>query len=106
MTKRYEATSILQRELVNTPDVFGVILPGNGENRAVFMENVHRLMKSVAGVPSLRPTWFFDNDEQGEALSDVGTHLVDLALSTAFPDQGVDNRNQIQVIDAKRGQRH
>jgi hypothetical protein len=53
----------------------------------VFMENVHRLMKSVAGVPSLRPTWFFDNDAQGEALSDVGTHLVDLALSTAFAEQ-------------------
>lgn len=82
MTERYEVTSILQRELVNTPDVFGTILAGDRENPAVFMESVHRLMKSVAGVPSLRPTWFFDINEQGEALADVGTHLDDLALWT------------------------
>ena len=59
-------------------------------------------MKSVAGVPSLRPPWFFDLNEQGEALSDVGIHMVDLALWTAFPDQPIDYRKQIEVIDAKR----
>jgi hypothetical protein len=72
MTERYEAISILQRELVNTTNVFGPILPGNSESPAVFTESVHRSMKSVAGVPSLRPPWFFDRNEQGEALSDVG----------------------------------
>jgi hypothetical protein len=54
------------------------------------MESVHRLMKSVAGVPSLRPAWFFEVDEQGEALVDVGTHLVDLAQWTVFSDQALD----------------
>ena len=35
-------------------------------------------MKTVAGNPLRRPGWFFDISQQGEALSDVGTHLVDL----------------------------
>ncbi len=102
MTERYEVTSMLQRELVNTPEVFGAIVAGDRKEPAVFMESVHRLMKSVAGVPSLRPAWFFDVDEQGEALADVGTHLVDLAQWTVFPDQALDYRKDIQVLDARR----
>jgi predicted dehydrogenase len=102
MTERYEVTSILQRELVNTPEVFGAILAGDLENPAVFMESTHRLMKSVAGVPSLRPTWFFDIDEQGEALADVGTHLVDLAQWTVFPAQAIDYLKDIRMLDARR----
>jgi predicted dehydrogenase len=101
MTERYEVTSLLQRELVNTPDVFGAILDGDRENPAVFMESVHRLMKSVAGAPSLRPAWFFDIKEQGEALADVGTHLVDLALWTLYPAEAIDYRTDIQMLDAK-----
>jgi predicted dehydrogenase len=85
MTERYEVTSMPHRELVNTPEVFGAIVTGDRKDPAVFMESVHRLMKSVAGVPSLRPAWFFDVDEQGEALADVGTHLVDLAQWTVPP---------------------
>lgn len=101
MTERYEVTSILQRELVNSPDVFGTILPGDRKEPAVFMESVHRLMKSVAGVPNLRPPWFFDINEEGEALADVGTHLVDLAQWTLFPDQAIDYRNDIQMFDGR-----
>jgi hypothetical protein len=101
MTERFEVTSILQRELVNTPDVFGAIVAGDPKNPAVFMESVHRLMKSVAGVPSIRPEWFFDINEQGEALADVGTHLVDLAQWTVFPDQALDYRKDIQVLEAR-----
>jgi hypothetical protein len=102
MTERYEVTSMLHRELVNAPDVFGVIVPGDEQEPGVFMESVHRLMKSVAGVPNLRPAWFFDVGQQGEALADVGTHLVDLAQWTVFPDQALDYRKDIQVLDGKR----
>lgn len=101
MTERYEVTSIIQRELVNTPEVFGTILAGDDENPAVLMESVHRLMKSVAGVPSLRPSWFFDVEEQGEALADVGTHLVDLAQWTVFPDVAIDYTNDIRILAAR-----
>jgi len=102
MTERYEITSILQRELVNTPAVFGGILPGSDAEPAVYMESVHHILKMVAGAANLRPVWFFDVAEQGEALADVGTHLVDLVQWTLFPDRAIDYRHDIQVQDGKR----
>ena len=102
MTERYEITSILQRELVNDPDTFGSILPGTEQEPAVYMESVHHILKLVAGVPNLRPAWFFDIHEQGEALSDVGTHLVDLAQWTLFPESAIDHRRDIEVLHARR----
>ena len=55
-------------------------------------------MKMVAGAPNLRPAWFFDVRQQGEGLSDVGTHVVDLVQWTAFPDQAIDYRKDIRVL--------
>jgi len=102
MTERYEITSILQRELVNDPETFGSILPGDERDPGVYMESVHHILKLVAGVPNLRPVWFFDIHEQGEALSDVGTHLVDLAQWTLFPETGIDYRRDIEMRGAQR----
>jgi predicted dehydrogenase len=102
MVERYEITTILQRELVNDPAVFGTILSGSDENPGVSMESVHYIMKTVAGVPNLRPFFFFDIQEQGEGLSDVGTHLVDLVQWTLFPNQAIDCRKEIHVLSAQR----
>jgi predicted dehydrogenase len=102
MTERYEITSMLQRELVNDAETFGSILPGTEQEPAVYMESVHHLLKLVAGVPNLRPAWFFDVAEQGEALADVGTHLVDLVQWTLFPEQAIDYRSDIQLHSASR----
>jgi len=102
MTERYEITSILQRELVNDAEVFGEVLPGTPEEPAVRMESVHHILKLVAGAPSSRPVWFFDIHEQGEALSDVGTHLVDLAQWTLFPGRAIDFRTDIRILAASR----
>jgi len=102
MTERYEITSILQRELVSTPAVFGDILTGSAAEPAVYMESVHHILKVVAGAANLRPAWFFDVAEQGEALADVGTHLVDLAQWTLFPGQAIDFRRDVEVDGAKR----
>lgn len=63
---------------------------------------MHHIMKQVAGVPNLRPAWFFDVAQQGESLADVGTHLVDRAHSTLFPDQAIDYRADIRVLAASR----
>src|SRR5262245_20771635 len=46
-------------------------------------------MKSVAGAPLRRPPWFFDVEQQGEGLSDVGTHLVDLVPWMLYPGQAL-----------------
>ena len=102
MTERFEITSILQRALVNDPAVFGEQLKGTPEDPAVYMESVHHLMKMVSGAPNIRPAWFFDTDEQGEGLNDIGTHLVDLVQWTLFPAQPVDYHTDVKVLSAYR----
>ncbi len=102
MTERFEITSALQRDLVNDRDVFGIQAPGTPEDPGVYMESIHHLMKVVSGAPNIRPAWFFDTAEQGEGLNDIGTHLVDLAHWTLFPDQAIDYRRDVHVLDAQR----
>jgi hypothetical protein len=65
------------------------------------LESVHYLLKQVAGVPSLRPAWFFDVRQQGEGLADVGTHLVDLVQWILFPEQALDSRRDLPLLRAK-----
>jgi predicted dehydrogenase len=102
MTERFEITTMLQRELIHDPGTFGAIVPGTEQEPGVRMESVHYIMKMVAGAPNLRPVWFFDISQQGEALADVGTHLVDLVQWMLFPEQAVDYRKDISVLSAKR----
>jgi predicted dehydrogenase len=102
MTERYEITSILQRELVNDAETFGAMVAGTEQEPGVFMESVHYLMKTVAGVPLRRPAWFFDIHQQGEGLTDVGPHLVDLVPWILFPEEPVDYGRDIRVLSAKR----
>jgi hypothetical protein len=102
MTQRYEITCILHRALVNDPDVFGSPVPGSEAEPGVSMESVHYLLKLVAGVPNLRPAWFFDIRQQGEGLADVGTHLADLVQWILFPGRALDYRNDIRLLQARR----
>ncbi len=104
MTERYEVTSQLQRELVCDPEVFGSIEAGSADSPGVSARSVHHLMKMVAGTPLRRPAWFFDIEEYGEALADVGTHVVDLVEWTAFANhpRPVDAAADIRVIAARR----
>lgn len=102
MTERFEITTILQRELVNDPAVFGEILPGSPQNPSVYQESIHHLMKTVAGAPNIRPAWFFDGDQQGEGFNDIGTHLVDLVQWTVFPEKVIDYQKDIEILSAQR----
>ena len=102
MTERFEATNVLQRALVNDKATFGEIVQGTAEEPAVYMESIHYLKKLVAGTPNIRPPWFFDTAEQGEGLNDIGTHLVDLAQWTLFPEQAIDYRSDVRVLAAQR----
>jgi predicted dehydrogenase len=102
MTERFEVTTELQRELVNDRETFGAVLPGTEQEPGVYMESVHHLMKVVAGVPNIRPVWFFDTEQQGEGLNDIGTHLVDLVPWTLFPEQALDLRKDVKVTQAQR----
>jgi len=101
MTQRFEITALVQRGLVRDPEVFGTPLAGSPAEPAVHLESLHYLLKEVGGVPNLRPPWFFDVAEQGEGLTDVGTHLADLVAWILFPDQPIHYRTDIEVL---RGQ--
>lgn len=101
MTERHEITSILQRELLRDEAVAGAIQAGSPELPGVVMESVHYLKKQVASVPLRRPAWFFDVNEQGEGLTDVGTHLVDLVFWLLDPDQAIGS-GDVSVVSARR----
>src|SRR4051794_12319920 len=100
MTERFNVAYQIQRELMRDPDIFGRPLTGTASNPAVELKNLHSLVKYDSGKVNIRPPWFLDVRQQGEAIADVGTHLVDLEMWTLFPDQTIDYRRDIQVLEA------
>lgn len=102
MTERSEITSILQRELARFPALFGELEKGSPGYPSVEKESVHHFFKEVSGKPLVRPAWFYDVDQQGEAVTDVSTHLVDLVQWGCFPNQTLNWRKDVKVIEATR----
>lgn len=102
MTERNEIATVLQRELARVPAVFGHLEPGTSEAPSVVMESVHHFFKEVAGKPLIRPAWSFDVRQQGEAIPDVGTHLLDLVQWECFPEQALNWKKDIKVLSARR----
>ena len=101
MTERSVAATILQKTLANTPAVFGELTQGTADSPAVIMESVHRYFKEVSGKPLVRPDWFFDPLQEGDAIVDVGTHLVDLVQWVCFPDVSLDYTKDISILSSK-----
>jgi predicted dehydrogenase len=101
MTERYEITTILQRALSRSPAIFGQLDKGTPERPAITKESVHFFSKEVAGKPLIRPAWFFDVTQQGEALPDVGTHLVDLIQWECFPEETL-SPTDVKILTARR----
>jgi hypothetical protein len=99
---RQQTIAGLTSLLRNDPEVFGEQVAGTPTEPGVTAASVHHVMKQVAGVPNLRPAWFFDITQQGESLADVGTHLVDRVHSTLFPRQAIDYRTEIRLNKASR----
>ena len=101
MTERFEITTVLQRELSRQPALFGAFQTGRDHDPAIVMESVHCFSKTVAGVPLKRPAWFFDGRQQGEGITDVATHLVDLIQWEAFPEQAL-KPEDVEIVRARR----
>ncbi|MBN1819766.1 MAG: oxidoreductase [Prolixibacteraceae bacterium] len=101
MTERYEVTTILQKKLSEMPEVFGTLQSGTPEDPAITKESVHHLFKYVSGNPLKRPEWFFDVNQQGEGIADVGTHLVDLIQWEAFSEV-ILSKNDVEIISAQK----
>jgi predicted dehydrogenase len=102
MGGRQEVTRALTRVLHADPEIFGVQLPGTPAEPGVAMTSVHHLMKLVSGLPNPRPPWYFDVGQQGDALADIGTHLVDRVHGTLFPDATLDHRSDVAIAGARR----
>lgn len=102
MTERSEITTMLQKELSQLPELFGELEKGTAEQPAVTKESVHHFFKEVSGKPLKRPAWFFDVAQQGEAIVDVTTHLVDLVQWECFSEQVLDADKDVEIVSAKR----
>jgi predicted dehydrogenase len=48
-----------------------------------------------------RPSWFFDDKQQGAGIVDVTTHLVDLIQWECFPGQIIDYKKNVRMLNAK-----
>jgi predicted dehydrogenase len=102
MTGRQDENGRVIRALRNDPEVFGEPVPGSAAEPGIRLSNMHQLLKTVAGVPNRRPPWYFDITEQGEALADTGTHLVDRVHEALFPGEALDYRRDIRLHSASR----
>lgn len=100
MTERNEIINTLTRELVNRKELFGELQAGTPDNPGVVMESVHHYYKEVSGNVLIRPTWFYDVEQQGEGIADVSVHLIDLINWQCFPDQAIDYTNNVQMTAA------
>jgi predicted dehydrogenase len=100
MTERFEITTRLQKEFSRYPHVFGELDKGTPENPSVTKESVHHFSKLVNDKPLQRPPWFFDPLQQGEAIVDVTTHLVDLVQWECFPEEIIKD-SDVKMISAR-----
>ena len=102
MTERFEITTQLQKEFLTAEEVFGNIAIDPHGKPSVFKESVHHLYKIVNQKPLVRPAWYFDVGIQGEGITDVTTHLVDMTHWMLFPDQRIDFHQDIDLLQARR----
>ena len=84
MTERYDILNIIEKELLQKKELFGELQQGSPENPSITMESVHHFFKNVSGKPLIRPAWYYDTAQQGEGLTDVTTHLIDLVQWQCF----------------------
>ncbi len=101
MTQRFEIKNVIHHFLINDPNILGTLSTGSLDDPAIHFQSTHYLMKLVAGAPNLRPVYFFDTYQQGEGLSDLGTHLADMVLWMVFPNQAIDWQKDIRTLAAR-----
>lgn len=101
MTERHEIANRLQKALMRDPAVFGELRRDDGQP-AITIRSVHHLCKTVNGQPLQRPAWYFDRAAQGEGITDVTTHLVDLVHWLTGNEGGVDFDRDVEGLSASQ----
>ncbi len=99
MTERYSQINSVQKALMQDTLLFGRLQMGSANNPAIQESSVHHFYRGGKGS---RPAWYFDVLQQGEGIADVTTHLIDLTFWKAFPNQTIDYRVDVKIINAKR----
>ena len=101
MTERHEIANRLQQALAQQPEVFGRFRADHGEP-AIEMKSVHHLYKVVNQRPLVRPHWYFDTAVQGEGITDVTTHLVDLTQWLVGGGRRSDYGRDVELLSARQ----
>lgn len=101
MTERFEIATRLQQALSTNQEVFGGFRQ-TGNEPAVYFKSVHHLYKEVNGEPLVRPAWYFDTGTQGEGITDVTTHLVDLAQWLVNGESGSADETDVILTGARQ----
>ena len=101
MTERYDILNIIEKALLNNPDLFGELQKGSLNDPSVSMESVHHFFKNVSGKPLIRPVWYYDTEQQGEGIADVTTHLIDLVNWQCFPNETIRYQSDVEVLKAR-----
>ncbi len=101
MTERQEIANRLQRALASNKEVFGEFRC-DGNASAIDIKSVHHLLKLVNGAPLVRPPWYFDIAVQGEGITDVTTHLVDLAQWLVGDDRPWSFARDVSALSARQ----
>jgi predicted dehydrogenase len=102
MTERFEITTLLQKAFMAEAGVFGEVRVDDDGSPSIFKESIHHLYKLVNDQPLVRPPWYFDINVQGEGITDVTTHLVDMTHWMLFPGEAINFNTDIELIDARR----
>lgn len=101
MTERHEISTLVQKTLMGHPGVFGRLRIDGGQP-AIEMKGVHHLYKIVNQRPLVRPAWYFDTAAQGEGITDVTTHLVDLSQWMIGGGQPFDYQRDVELLSARQ----
>ncbi len=101
MTERHEIANRLQKALMRDPAVFGELRRDDGQP-VIAIRSVHHLCKNVNGQRLQRPAWYFDPVAQGEGITDVATHLVDLAHWLTGSEEGFDFDRDVDDLSASQ----
>lgn len=102
LPERHSTAFHVLHHLVHDPDIFGGFDPGAPDRPTLLIDSDHSLLKTVEGERFFRPVSFFDLDEHGEALTDIGIHLADLAMQLLTPEQILDPARDLRLLDARR----
>ena len=101
MTERFEITSILLKEFIAQKDIFGDIRVDDDGSPSIYKESGHHLYKLVNQKPLVRPPWYFDINIQGEGITDVTTHLVDITHWMLFSGIPIHYANDIELLEGR-----